>query len=160
MRPDETFDTRLRDLVDRDAIRDLVNLYAHNVWRNDIEAIGALFADDAEMDTMTRPTIRGKAELLEAFAEMLDVDEFRPFVHGHVIDLDGDTATGTCYLDLRAVVDGKRLMGWGWYDDRYVRVDGEWRFKYRKVTMAKFVGMGRGQEAAAGEVAEGASRDD
>lgn len=145
---DDCTEGPLRELLDKDAIRDLVSTYAHNVWRRDVKAIVDLFADDAVMDTLTRPTIRGRAELLEAFEEMLAEDELHPFLHNHVIEVDGDTAVGTCYLDLRAKIDGRRLTGWGWYDDRYVRVDGRWRFSYRRVNMVKLVPVGRSQESS------------
>lgn len=135
--------TLLRELADREAIRDLASSYAHHVWRKDVKAVVDLFADDGEMDTLTRPLIRGRQELLAAYEEMLGEDEFQPFVHNHVIDLDGDTAAGTCYIDLRAVIDGRRMMGWGHYDDRYVRVGGQWKFGYRKVNMSTFAPIGR-----------------
>ena len=62
----------------------------------------------------------------------------------HVIDLDGETATGTCYLDLRASVDGRSMIGSGYYDDRYVRVGEAWKFRSRKLTMCFFVPLSEG----------------
>lgn len=146
-------DALLRELADREAIRNLVNLYAHHVWRKDVKAVVDLFAEDGEMDTLTRPLIRGRHELLVAYQEMLAEDEFQPFVHNHVMELNGDLATGTCYIDLRAVVEGRRLMGWGHYDDRYVRVAGDWKFEYRKVNISTFAPVGRrhGRDAGSEE---------
>ncbi|MCZ7530098.1 MAG: nuclear transport factor 2 family protein [Acidimicrobiia bacterium] len=134
-------ETVLRELADREAIRDLPRRYAHHVWHKDIAAIVDLFAEDATMDTPDLPTIRGTQALLEGFEEMLADDDFHPFVHNHVIDLDGDVAGGTCYLDLRATVNGRNLLSSGFYDDRYVRVAGEWKFQSRKVTMYDFVSL-------------------
>ncbi len=132
-------DSLLHELADREAIRDLVNQYAHQVWRKDIPAIIELFAEDGEMDTETMGLISGRKALTEDYGQMLSEDVFQPFVHNHIIELDGDTAEGTCYLDLRATINGKDLFGAGFYDDRYVRVDGEWKFRYRKVNMRSFV---------------------
>ena len=137
--PDTANENLLRELADRDAIRDLARYYAHYVWERDIPAIAALFAEDGEMDTPDLPTISGREAIIEAYGKMLTEDEFHPFVHNHVIELDGDVATGTCYLDLRCTVAGRDLLSSGVYDDRYVRVDGEWKFSYRKVTMCAFV---------------------
>ncbi|MEZ5171298.1 MAG: nuclear transport factor 2 family protein [Acidimicrobiia bacterium] len=131
----------LRELADREAIRDLPRRYAHHVWRKDIAAIVELFAEDATMETPDLPPLSGSRALREGFEEMLGDDVFHPFVHNHVIDLDGDVASGTCYLDLRATVDGKDLLGSGYYDDRYVRVDGGWKFQSRKVTMCAFASL-------------------
>ena len=61
---------------------------------------------------------------------------FLPFVQQHVVDLAGDTAIGTCYIDLRAEVGGKSMIGAGWYDDRYVRTAEGWRIQSRKLTAA------------------------
>jgi len=88
------------------------------------------------MDMGDRPAIEGRAALLEIYQATFDASTFRPFVHNHVIELDGDRATGTCYLDLRAVSDeGKPMTGHGFYRDRYQRIDGEWKFASRLLTM-------------------------
>ena len=75
---------------------------------------------------------------------MLGDAEFQPFVHNHVVELRGETATGTCYLDLRASVEGRSMIGSGYYDDRYVRVDGEWKFRSRKLTLCYLVPLTEG----------------
>jgi ketosteroid isomerase-like protein len=129
----------LRALLDREAIRDLVARYAHCVWRKDVNGAVSLFAEDGEMDTGDRPAIRGRAALLAEYGRMITGPQFQPFVHNHLIELHGDTATGMCYLDLRATVEGTSMIGSGYYDDRYVRVGGEWKFQWRKLTMDYFV---------------------
>jgi hypothetical protein len=82
--------------------------------------------------------------MLETYGQMLGDADLQPFVHNHVIELEGDTATGTCYLDLRAVVDGKSMIGSGSYEDRYVRVGDGWKFRSRKLTMLYFVPLSEG----------------
>jgi uncharacterized protein (TIGR02246 family) len=135
---DTTADALLRDLADREAIRDLARYYAHYVWQRDIPAIAELFTEDGEMHTPDLPTLAGRQAIREAYEKMLNEDEFHPFVHNHVIDLDGDAGTGTCYLDLRATIGGREMLSSGYYDDRYQRVDGTWKFRSRKVTMFSF----------------------
>jgi len=129
----------VRSLADEAAIRDLARRYAHCVWQKDAAGAIALFAEDAEMDTGDRPVIRGRAALLKAYDEMFAASELRPTVHNHVIDLHGDDAAGACYLDLRAVIDGKDMIGAGYYHDRYVRTGETWKFQSRKLTMCYFV---------------------
>lgn len=132
-------DRTLRDLADLEAIRDLVRRYAHYVWQNELEALADLFAEDGSMDPGTRPPIVGRAALLAGFREMLTAGStFLPFIQQHVVDLDGDTARGTCYIDLRAEVNGESMIGAGWYDDRYVRTADGWRFQTRKITLRFF----------------------
>jgi len=130
------------ELIDRDAIRDLANRYAHHAWRKEIAAMVGLFAEDGMLETAALPPIRGRDALLDAYGRMFEEDEFYPFVHNHVIDIDGDAATGTCYIDLRAVMRGDRLSAWGFYDDDYVRVDGTWKFARRRVNMSSYVKLG------------------
>jgi ketosteroid isomerase-like protein len=140
-----TADATLRDLADREAIRDLARRYAHHVWQNEVDRLAGLFADDGEMDPGTRPPIRGRAALDAGFREMLTTGSvFLPFIQQHVVDLAGDTASGTCYVDLRGIVDGKSMIGAGWYDDRYVRTPAGWRFQARKITLRFFVPLADG----------------
>ena len=133
-----TGEAKLRELADLDAIRDLARRYAHCVWQKDVEGAIALFTDDAEMDTGDRPPIIGREALLQSYHDMFAASDFRPFVHNHVVEIDGDTATGTCYLDLRSVVDGKAMIGHGFYQDRYVRVGDGWKFTSRLLNMADY----------------------
>ncbi len=137
-RADSPTESLLRELADRESIRDLACLYAHHVWQQDVEGIAGLFTEDGEMDTPELPLISGREALREAYTKMFEEDEFHPFVHNHIIELDGDVATGTCYVDLRARVGGRHLISSGFYHDRYARVDGQWKFRHRKVNMCEF----------------------
>ncbi len=148
---DRNVEAALRELADGEAIRNLARRYAHCVWRQDAFGAISLFTEDGEMDTGDRPVIKGKKALVEAYERMLGGAEFHPFVHNHVIELHGNSATGTCYLDLRATVDGKSMVGSGYYDDQYVRVGEEWKFRSRKLTMCYFVPLREGWAERQGE---------
>lgn len=134
----------VREMADREAIRDLACRYAHYVWSRDVPAIAGLFTDEGEMDMGNGRVIQGKQHLLDTYREALSGDEFHPFVHNHVIDLQGDRATGTCYLDLRSSLNSRSMIGSGRYDDQYVKVGDEWRFRSRKLTMSYFVPLREG----------------
>ena len=68
--------------------------------------------------------------------EGLDTMKPRPFIHNHVIELLGsDTATGTCYVEVRLLRDGKKWAMSGWYNDEYAKVGGEWKFRSRQITI-------------------------
>ncbi len=133
------------DLADLEAIRDLARRYAHYVWQSRVAELPDLFAEDGEMDPGTRPPIRGRAALAVGFQEMLTAGStFLPFVQQHLVDLAGDTAHGTCYVDLRAEVDGTSMIGAGWYDDRYVRTPAGWRFQSRRIILRFFAPLAEG----------------
>ena len=131
----------VRELADKEAIRDLARLYAHHVWQLEIDALVDLFAEDGEMDTSLEEPIRGRKALRELFQRLVDDDQadLQPFVHNHVVKLAGDRASGTAYVDLRSVRDGRSMMGSGYYSDRYVREGGRWKFQSRRLTLRFFV---------------------
>ncbi|MBW2445923.1 MAG: nuclear transport factor 2 family protein [Deltaproteobacteria bacterium] len=137
-------DPTLQALADREAIRDLACRYAHHVWQKQPDAAVDLFTEDGEMDTGEEPILRGQSTIREAYRRMLGDGMFQPFVHNHVITLAGDEASGTCYLDLRAVIEGRSMIGSGWYEDRYLRVAGEWKFRSRKLRMSYLVPLDQG----------------
>ncbi len=130
----------IQRLADLEAIRDLARRYAHFVWQEQPLAAVELFAVDGVMDMGEDGAIEGRDNLRAVYSQKVGGDMMlHPFVHNHVIELDGDEASGTCYLDLRCTRDGESLMGSGYYDDRYVREHGEWKFKSRKLTMCYLV---------------------
>jgi hypothetical protein len=94
------------------------------------------------MDTGDRPPLVGRAAILESYTQVFAAQEFRPMIHNHVIDLDGDRATGTVYLDVQATLDGVDKVGLGYYQDHYVRTAAGWEFRSRLLTLHTFVDAG------------------
>jgi ketosteroid isomerase-like protein len=111
-----------------------VHSYAHHVWQDDIDALVELFLDDGIMDPGVRPAIKGHDALRASFRDMLAGGQFQPFVHNHVVVLDGDSATGTAYVDLRFTQGRKSMIGSGYYTDVYARHGETWKFRSRKLT--------------------------
>ena len=138
------FEPNIRDLADREAIRDLVSRYAHCVWQRDAAGAAELFTQAGEMDTGDGQTLKGREAIAKVYHGAFTRMELQPFVHNHVIELDGDNATGTCYLDLRAVVDGESMIGSGVYDDEYARSQDGWKFRSRRLTMSYLVPLSEG----------------
>lgn len=126
----------VRELLDREAIRHLVIRYAECVWRKDAAAAGELFTRDCVMDIGDGEPLSGRAALVAAYTRAFAANTFMPFVSNHLVEIDGDRARGTCRLDLRATMAGRRMIGAGHYEDEYVRLGGEWKFASRKLAMA------------------------
>ncbi|MAG34449.1 MAG: hypothetical protein CL908_26560 [Deltaproteobacteria bacterium] len=130
---------RVRDVADREEIRELTARYCQNIALGDTEAIVALFASDGSIVThfpggsgQSDVVPTGTAELRETYSD-LDETALKPFIHNHVIEVDGDTARGFCSVDLRLVQDGQPYTGAGHYEDAYRRVDGQWKFQRREL---------------------------
>ena len=144
-------ETIVKELADKEAIRDLARRYAHLVWQQRTRELAELFAEDGWMDTSLEDPIRGRTALAEAFERLVGGDaDFQPFVHNHVIDLAGDRATGTVYVDLRSTQDGRSMIGSGYYEDEYVRTAEGWKLHSRRLTLRFLVPLDQGWAAARG----------
>ena len=141
----------------RESIRDLVARYNANGDSGRLDAVLALFAEDATLET-PQGTCRGHAEIRALFAGAAERTRsgakaeagaaarfIRHFTATHQIDVASETeASGRCYY---AVLTDRGLDHWGRYVDAYRRVDGRWRFAHRRVTVDAAVPGGWGDVA-------------
>lgn len=126
---------------DRLALRELAEGYALGIDRRDSAHVGSLFAEDATLVIPRIPEslepvteLRGRERIERAIAR---VDMFVHTLHavvGHVVELDGDRASGvvTC-LAHHLRPDN---TDWVWalrYHDEYVREPDRWRFQRREL---------------------------
>lgn len=125
--------TRMRDLLDRDAIHQCVHRYARGVDRFDRELILSAFHSDC-LDE------HGKfVGLPEEFADWALAQHgaahqsHQHCLLNHACEVDGDTAHAeTYFLFVSMNRAGKPLtLGGGRYIDRFERRDGEWRIAAR-----------------------------
>lgn len=65
-------------------------------------------------------------------------------------DPAGDETSGICYLDLRAIQEGRSMIGAGYYEDRDRRVAGEWTFQSRELQLDRLVSLDEGWTEAKG----------
>jgi len=129
------------ELEAREAIRDLVARYNANADSGRFEEVLALFTVDATMQLDDR-TLEGRDAIRALFegtrqramsASSGQRMHLRHFTATHQIDVvDADHAGGRCYFQ---VLMPHGLDHWGRYLDDYVRIDGQWRFAVRRVTV-------------------------
>ena len=136
---------RVNELAARDAIRELTAAYCQKVMQGDGEGVVSLFAEDASLEThfpdgseQDDTVSRGTAELREAYTD-LDAMSLKPFIHNHIIEVDGDRARGFCAVEIRLTQDGVAYTGAGHYEDEYRRVDGSWKFQRRELFVYHWV---------------------
>ena len=119
--------TRTDDLVE---IQQLLARYAVTITQQDIDGLVKVFTPDGTYSAF------GETYPLDRFPVLVDAAPKVLFMTATpVIELNGDTATGTqplCFID-HATHD----MRIGYYNDTYVRTADGWRLKTRAMTFIR-----------------------
>ena len=138
---DRPSDAILRELADREEIRELTSIYAHRVAHG--LANGDLFTDDGAYIHRRSPDeqpheVRGR-EALDAhyIARPDSAGMATPMIHNHLIEVTGDEARAICSIELR-IAAGEGIFASGYYQDRLRREDGQWKFVERSVTFFRW----------------------
>ncbi len=133
------------EAADRVAIRELIDAYAHDADRREIEKQVALFTPDAILENIHNEpgkdkdttVLRGRKDLAAGFATLKNFEMTMHFNGQSTIDIHGDTATGETYCLAHHIFmqNGQRtLMIIGIrYVDTMVRVNGNWLFAKRQL---------------------------
>jgi ketosteroid isomerase-like protein len=129
---------QVQELLDRQAIRDVVYRYARAIDRHDTELLESCYHPDALDD---HGSFVGGARGLAESTHILHEGYLRTQHHitNHFVELDGDTAHAeTYYLVVLRSNSGLTDFVSGRYVDRLERRRGEWRISAR-VTMCETV---------------------
>lgn len=143
----------LQELLDREAIRELVNEYCHVIWREEIEDYADLYTDDAILrwTNPDRPAVEGRDALRQMIEPMVKDHRPRQFSHNLTVELTGpDTAKGKCCVEVRILIDGEEGYIVAYYEDDYVKQDGRWKFAIREVTL-EYLGLRGGYKPPEGK---------
>ncbi|MBW2270583.1 MAG: nuclear transport factor 2 family protein [Deltaproteobacteria bacterium] len=138
-----TLEERVRAIEDREAIRELTARYCQCAVGGDAEDVVSLFTEDGVLD-FGEIVEQGHDRLLALYRESFRAVRPIPFVHNHVVELDGDRATGYCSLELRMVENGEAVTAAGHYEDVFERVEGSWKFARRKLVFYHRVPLSQG----------------
>lgn len=131
---------QLRELLDKEEIRDLALLYCHHVRAREIDKIVDQYAEDAAFELpegleegLSGPH-GGREAIRASLVAGLPLYEPWPFVHNHIIDIvSEERALGWLHAEVRM---GSRNLKTGMivsYEDEYVKEKGSWKFRSRKV---------------------------
>ncbi|MEU6558186.1 nuclear transport factor 2 family protein [Nocardia nova] len=119
--------SRNDDLLD---IQQLLARYAVTITQGDIDGLVEVFTPDGTYSAF------GDSYTLDVFPELVAAAPKGLFMTGTpVLDIDGDTATGTqtlCFVE-----HSTHDMRIGYYSDSYVRTAEGWRIKTRKMTFIR-----------------------
>jgi ketosteroid isomerase-like protein len=138
----EELEARIKNLEDIEAIRRLKGKYAYLADTKNAQEFMKLVTDDAVWEFGPLGRYVGKEEILK-FTLNITVDTYSFMLHNfHEISIEvkGDTATGTWYFMVPASNQKEERAEWlaGVYEETYVKINGEWKFK-KVITDMKFV---------------------
>lgn len=143
----KTLEQQVQELADREEIKELTARYAHGVARGEGAKVAALFTDDGvflnHLPGQPLTEVRGR-EALDKFYGAIKRNFALPCIHNHLITLEGDTATGTCSIEVRITRNNQSMIGSGYYEDRFRRENGRWKFVERDCNFFHFVPIQQG----------------
>lgn len=122
---------------DRTAITELKARYCRFLDTKDWDGWGALFTDDAVIDTTDSggPVYSGREQIVASVKAALDAAKTVHHVHQPEIVIKGNEARAVWAMQDRVVwPQGRKLTGYGHYLEHYVREGGEWRIAESKLT--------------------------
>jgi ketosteroid isomerase-like protein len=147
-----TLEERISRLEDIERIRSLRNKFHHFINEGLAHRFGEVYEEDAVVEFDDFMTQEGLANIIAA-ADQLSQVFVKQFLHNHEIELNGDKATGYCYLDARYAANGESLIVAARYDDEYRRTPAGWRISRTRVNIFFSVPLSQGwADASASEV--------
>jgi bile-acid 7alpha-dehydratase len=130
---------RIRIMEDIEAIKKLKAKYFRCVDKKLWDEMEEIWIEDAVADYgMGIEVLQGRKEILEFLKKNLGRDSMISVHQGHnpEIEITSDTtARGVWVLNDRLIIQTiATLNGWRYYEDEYVKVNGEWKKKSTKIT--------------------------
>jgi ketosteroid isomerase-like protein len=121
-------------IADRVEIEALRGEFTDAAMMRDHGRLASLFTDDAVMRIPDAGIEQVGREAIRAGTERL-ADEWAYFVqttHPGAIQVEGDTASGRAYIqELGRLRDGRSMVNYALFHDRYLRTPDGWRFTER-----------------------------
>ena len=129
----EDLERRIQVLEDMEAIKRLKARYCAYCDNNyDVEGIAALFTADAVWDGGSFGRYEGREAIRAFFQGAPQLLSFAMHqVMNPVIEVQGERASGQWYIFEPVTFTDGEQAGWiaGRYEDEYVKVGGEWKYK-------------------------------
>jgi hypothetical protein len=139
-------ESQVRELNDREALRDL--RYRYHVYINEgkLADIVDLFTPDGELEFGPLGKAKGRDGIIGFFKRLgppapgtapkgPHFNYVKQYIHNHMVEIQGDRAKGSSYLEARPVINGEAHMVAGRYDDEYAKVGGRWLFTRMNFTV-------------------------
>jgi ketosteroid isomerase-like protein len=132
----EELEARLKRLDDIEAIRTLRMRYHYLLNERQFDRMHELYAPDALLDFGYVGRAEGTAAIRELFLRIPQKLQFvKQFIHNHMVEVDGDGATGVSYLDARYARDGESVIVAASFNENYRRLPEGWRIAETKLNL-------------------------
>jgi hypothetical protein len=138
-------ENKIREIEDRNCIRELIDAYAYCADTRDAKAQMALFTEDTRfivfMDARSSEPTQVITKREDLFPVFDNLNTYRATMHFNgqstVLELNGDTATGIayCIAHHQTIDDGiqKLMIANIKYHDSFAKQNGKWLFAERKL---------------------------
>jgi hypothetical protein len=131
-------EARIRVLEDIEAIRKLKARYWRCVDGKLWKEMEDVFAEDATADYGPNMHFEGRQAVVEFLKASVGRESMITAHGGHNAEIEitsKSTARGIWALnDLVVIQPSTRMMGWGYYEDEYIKENGQWKKKSTKIT--------------------------
>lgn len=128
--PDDTqsFGNRIRRLEDLEEIRDLRRRYHFYINEGRYSDMPDLFTSDAVIDFGSVGKATGSDGIRDFYLGAgKSLDMIVQFIHNHMVEVDGDRASGVAYMDARYARDGVSMIVAGRFTESYARDPDGWK---------------------------------
>jgi len=131
---------KLDALLDRAAISDLIHLYATGVDQRDWPRYRRCFTDPFEVDLSSWNGAPARSMPADVWVEgvragLSGFDSTQHISANHLIELDGDEARCTSYMQASHCLDGDRAVLGGYYDSDLRRTAEGWKIRRSRLTI-------------------------
>ncbi len=136
----------LRELWDRERIREVVHRYCWAVDRGTLEEVMALFHNPCDLVLVPGKRYAGRAAVERWYRSYMEnrMEVLRHLIHNQVITLEGDRATSKSYFDAVGDLKGESIVVAGFYEDRLRRVGEGWKFTEKVIRLDFLVPLQEG----------------
>ena len=143
---DSELERKVNELWEKEKIRELTYRYGQTIERRDEEAMSRLYTEDGTVDFSETGlgVHRGRANIKDFYATTW-TQRVKAFFTNHLIEIIDDRhARGVCCYENRAVRNGESVMGAGRLHDEYEKVEGQWKFRSRRLELFYSVPVQKG----------------
>ena len=134
-------DTSVQRLLDEHEIVDVMNAYTTALDTRDWALLESCFTPDGDADFGNLAGV-GVLDSPQALVDLCrsalqDLQATQHLQGNFVVDVDGDTAQASCYIQANHFLDGAPggnvFSVWAKYRDRFVRTGDGWKIKHRNL---------------------------